>query len=131
MLSSQREYDIIIAGGGISGVAIAYGLISKNSQLKIAVLDSPTETDRASRTNVGLVWCQSKFLDKPHYAKWGFLSRRLFPELLQELKEVSGIQVPAYFEGGVIPVLSEQEYTAKGEYIEGLRQALGVKKTDF
>lgn len=125
MLSSQREYDIIIAGGGISGVAIAYGLISKNSQLKIAVLDSPTETDRASRTNVGLVWCQSKFLDKPHYAKWGFLSRRLFPELLQELKEVSGIQVPAYFEGGVIPVLSEQEYTAKGEYIEGLRQALG------
>ena len=55
MLSSQREYDIIIAGGGISGVAVAYGLISKNSQLKIAVLDSPTETDRASRTNVGLV----------------------------------------------------------------------------
>ncbi len=58
MLSSQKEYDIIIAGGGISGAAVAYGLISKNSRLKIAVLDAPTEINRASRTNVGLVWCQ-------------------------------------------------------------------------
>ena len=125
MLSSQKEYDIIIAGGGISGAAVAYGLISKNSRLKIAVLDAPTEINRASRTNVGLVWCQSKFADKPHYAKWGFLSRRAYPGLLQELQEVSGIKVPAYFEGGLIPVLSGQEYEKKGEYIERLRTVLG------
>ncbi len=125
MLSSQKEYDVIVAGGGISGAAIAYGLIRKNSSLKIAVIDAPSDINRASRTNVGLVWCQSKFLDKPHYAKWGFISRRLFPGLLQELKEVSGIGVPAYFEGGLIPVLSGAEYNAKGEYIDKLRAALG------
>lgn len=125
MLSSQKEYDIIVAGGGISGVAVAYGLKKKKSQLKIAVIDSPTDINRASRANVGLVWCQSKFLDKPHYAKWGFISRKMFPDILQELKEVSGITVPAYFEGGLIPVLSEKEYTQRGEYIEGLRSALG------
>lgn len=125
MLTNRKEYDIIVAGGGISGAAIAYGLIRKNSRLKIAVIDAPTEVNRASRTNVGLVWCQSKFLDKPHYAKWGFISRRLFPELIQELTEVSGIKVPAYFEGGLIPVLSEAEYNQKGEYIEKLRTALG------
>lgn len=124
MQSSQREYDIIVAGGGISGVAIAYGLATKNKGLKIAVLDAPTDINRASRTNVGLIWCQSKFLHRPEYAKWGFLSREEFPRILDELYQISGIKVPAYFEGGLIPVLSEEEYKKRGDYIEGLRDVL-------
>lgn len=125
MQNAQKDYDVIVTGGGISGVAVAYGLAAKNKGLKIAVIDAPTDINRASRTNVGLVWCQSKFLHEPQYAKWGFVSRRAFPELLEELKELSGITVPVYFEGGLIPVLSEQEYAKRGDYIDKLRAALG------
>ena len=47
----------------------------------MTVLDAPTDTNKASRTNVGLIWCQSKFLHLPDYAKWGFVSSRLYPAL--------------------------------------------------
>ena len=63
---STTEQDIIIVGGGISGAALAYGLSGKGR--KVTVLDAPTDTNKASRTNVGLIWCQSKFLHLPEYA---------------------------------------------------------------
>lgn len=123
MPKKPTEQDVIIAGGGISGVALAYGLANKNH--RVTVVDAPTETNKASRTNVGLVWCQSKFLHMPSYAKWGFLSARLFPELTRELEEVSGIEIPARYTGGLIPCLSEEDFSERGDYIEKLREALG------
>ncbi len=119
----NSEFEIIVAGGGISGAAIAYGLAA--SGRRVAMIDAPTSTNKASRTNVGLIWCQSKFLHLPNYAKWGFQSSRLFPELIRELEEVSNIKVPARFSGGLIACIGEEEYQSRGEYIDKLRDALG------
>lgn len=126
MQKQSKEHDIIIAGGGISGLAIAYGLVNKG--YKITIVDAPTQTNKASRTNVGLIWAQSKFLHIPDYAKWGFLSVRLFPELTRELTEVSGVDIPANYNGGIIPCLGEKEYLERSEYTEKLRSALGEYK---
>ncbi len=125
-IQSHEEFDVILVGGGISGLAVAYGLCKKNPQLRIAVLDAPTEVNKASRTNVGLIWCQSKFLHEPKYAAWAFRSAALFPALLQELEEVSGIKVPVNFTGGLIPVLGEAEYSKREQYIHKLKSALSV-----
>ncbi|BHH86168.1 NAD(P)/FAD-dependent oxidoreductase [Desulforhopalus sp. 52FAK] len=119
----SSDHDIIIAGGGISGLALAYGLVAGGA--KVTLLDAPTETNKASRTNVGLIWCQSKFLHLPNYAKWGFHSSSLFPALTKELEEVSGIEIPVHYTGGLIACTSEKEFEAKGEYIEKLKVALG------
>ncbi len=124
-MQKNNEYDIIFVGGGISSLAIAYGLCKKDEKLKIAIFDSPTEVNKASRTNVGLIWCQSKFLHKPEYAKWGFISANLFPKVLKDVQEVSGVHVPVNFTGGLIPVLGEEEYNKRGSYIEELKVALG------
>ena len=123
---STTEQDIIIVGGGISGAALAYGLSGKGR--KVTVLDAPTDTNKASRTNVGLIWCQSKFLHLPEYAKWGFISSRLYPALTKELEEISGHAIPVNYTGGIIPVLSEEDYQKRGDYIEKLREALGEYK---
>ncbi len=120
---STTEQDIIIAGGGISGAALAYGL--SGSSRKVTVLDAPTATNKASRANVGLIWTQSKFLHLPDYAKWGFISSRLYPELTKELEEVSGNHIPVNYTGGIIPVLSEADYNKRGDYIVKLRETLG------
>lgn len=122
MQKQIKEQDIIIAGGGISGLAIAYGLAHKG--YSVTVIDAPTPTNKASRTNVGLVWCQSKFLHMPAYAQWGFMSARLFPDLTRELEEVSGIGIPARYRGGLIPCIGAEEYDERGDYIEKLREAL-------
>ena len=49
----------------------------------------------------------------------------MFPELTDELERVSGIPIPVAYTGGLIPVLSEDDYTKRGDYIEQLRAALG------
>ena len=117
------SYDIIIAGGGISGAAIGYGLAAKGC--KVAMIDAPTQTNKASRTNVGLIWCQSKFLHLPDYARWGFHSAKLFPELTKELEAVTGIDIPVNYKGGIIACLGDEEFQQRGEYIEQLRETLG------
>lgn len=123
MGKNSAEYDVIIVGGGISGAALAYGLAGKGR--KVTVLDALTTTNKASRTNVGLIWCQSKFLHLPDYAKWGFLSSRLFPGIVSELEETSGKMIPVSFTGGLIPCLGIEEFNRRGEYIVKLREALG------
>ena len=117
------ERDVVIVGGGISGAALAFGLTGKGC--KVTVLDAPTRTNMASRTNVGLIWCQSKFLHLPEYARWGFISSRLFPELVRELEEISGLRVPVNFTGGLIPVLGAEDFQKRADYIVKLREALG------
>ncbi len=117
------DHDIIIAGGGISGSAVAYGLATLGH--RVTLIDAPTTVNKASRTNVGLIWCQSKFLHMPDYAKWGFHSSHLFPRLTKELKEVSGRDIPVNYTGGLIPCLSEEEYNAREEYIKKLQKTLG------
>lgn len=123
MNTRVTEHDIIIVGGGISGTALAYGLAGKKH--RVAVLDGLTPADNASFSNCGLIWCQSKFLHLPHYARWAFISASLFPDLVRELTEVSGVAVPVSYKGGLIPVLGEEEYERRRVYIEGLREALG------
>ena len=123
MRKKFAEYDVIVVGGGISGAALAYGLAGKGRTVK--VLDALTTTNKASRTNVGLIWCQSKFLHLPQYAKWAFASSRLFPGLVAELEEVSGKKIPVNFTGGLILCLGEEEFARRGDYIVKLREALG------
>lgn len=122
-IHKTSSQDIIVAGGGISGAAIAYGLAVRGC--KVTMIDAPTPTNKASRTNVGLLWCQSKFLHLPDYARWAFHSCRLFPELTRELEEVSGITIPVNYQGGLIACLGEKEYQKRGDYIENLRDTLG------
>jgi octopine oxidase subunit B len=119
----SSEHDIIIAGGGISGLALAYGLVAGGA--KVTLLDAPTATNKASRTNVGLIWCQSKFLHLPDYANWGFHSSSFFPALTQELEEVSGLGIPVNYTGGLIACVGQKEYEAKAAYIEKLKVTLG------
>lgn len=120
---ATHAQDILIVGGGITGVALAYGLAG--SGRRITVLDHQTPTNRASRTNCGLIWVQSKFLHLPDYARWGFLSSRAYPELVSELEALTGLRIPVQFRGGLIPVLSEAEYQQRGDYIAKLRETLG------
>jgi glycine/D-amino acid oxidase-like deaminating enzyme len=123
MRKNSTEYDVIVVGGGISGTALAYGLAGKGRS--VTILDALTKTNNASRTNVGLIWCQSKFLHFPAYAKWGFLSSRLFPSLVSELEQISGKKIPVNFTGGLIPCLGKEEYDRRGDYIVKLREVLG------
>ncbi len=118
-----RETDVLIIGGGASGAALAFGLSSRN--VKVTVLDATTPTYTATRANVGLIWCQSKFLHLPDYARWGFMSSKLYPELTRELEEITGEKIDVNYTGGLIPTLSDEEFERRADYIVQLREVLG------
>lgn len=61
----QREYDVIVAGAGIVGAAIAYGLAGYDK--RVLMLDGADTDYRAAKANFGLVWVQGKGYRYPEY----------------------------------------------------------------
>jgi len=56
----MKTANILVIGGGIIGVSLAYGLAERGEQ--VTVLDYGKGVNNASRGNFGLVWVQSKGL---------------------------------------------------------------------
>ena len=54
----QREYDVIVAGAGIVGAAVEYGLAGYVK--RVLLLEGADRDHRAARANFGLVWAQGK-----------------------------------------------------------------------
>lgn len=117
------HFEVLIAGGGVTGAAIGFGLAQKG--VRTAVLDAAPKKDRASRSNMGLIWCQSKALGNPAYVRWGFLSSRLFPELVRDIEKISGIDTVYSPSGGIIPCLGETDFNRRAAYIDDLRREAG------
>lgn len=115
----QTQYEVIVVGGGITGAAIGYGLAKRG--VNVCVMDSVPTHSRASRANMGLVWCQSKALGCPAYVRWGFESSRLYGALADEIMDVAGIDIGYSASGGIIPCLGEAELTQRSSMIDKLR----------
>jgi len=113
-------YDFIVAGGGLVGSAIAYGLAKRN--LKVAVLDEGDRAFRASRGNFGLVWVQGKGWDNPAYAQWCGQAADLWPAFNDELRHETGIETDYKQSGGMVFCLDEAEWNTRIEQLDCVRQ---------
>jgi glycine/D-amino acid oxidase-like deaminating enzyme len=98
---------IAIVGGGLLGAAIAYGAI--RSGLEVTLFDEHDTAHRASRGNFGLAWIQGKGLNKPEYVNWTKNGLRLWPELQEELLQITGIDVALQQPGGFWLGFSDRE----------------------
>ena len=115
----NASFDVVIVGGGVTGAAVGYGLAKRG--VKTCLVDAVPTFSRASRANMGLIWCQSKALGCPQFVRWGFASSRAYGKLAAELKELSGIDTGYAPAGGIIPCLGEAELEARAQFIEKLR----------
>ncbi|MDH3634612.1 MAG: FAD-binding oxidoreductase [Gammaproteobacteria bacterium] len=114
------EYDFIVAGGGLVGSSVAYGLAQEN--YKVAVLDGGDRSLRASRGNFGLVWVQGKGWDYAPYANWTGQAANLWPEFVDKLTEKTGIGVDYQRSGGMHFCLSGDEWDERIQEMEMIRQ---------
>jgi len=122
-VTERGETEIAVVGGGLVGMAVAWGLARRGRQ--VAVFDEGDRAIRASRGNFGLVWVQGKGAAMPDYARWTRLSAGLWPSLAGELAEVSGARLELAQPAGMSLFLSEDEAEAGVAKLEGLRTALG------
>ncbi|NTJ45332.1 FAD-dependent oxidoreductase [Agrobacterium larrymoorei] len=120
---SGRDYDVAVAGGGIVGMCVAFGLLKKG--LKVIVLDEGDRAFRASRGNFALVWLHTKGLGNPVYSRWSRRSVELWQKFAQELEDISGIKVGLEQRGGFLLCLSDQEMLERIRACDQLSNELG------
>lgn len=104
----MADYDVIVIGGGMIGIAIGYGLARLGQ--KVALFDEGDRAFRAARGNFGLVWVQGKGADCPAYAAWTRRSAELYSAFAAELNELTNTDIGYQRPGGIHLCLSEQEF---------------------
>ncbi len=116
------ETDYAIIGGGVVGLSVAWGLLSRGRT--VTVIDGDDGSFRASRGNFGLVWVQSKGMNQPQYARWSQQSSSIWAEFAAELEANSGLSVPLEQKGGYDLHFSEDTLQATVDKYEVLKEKL-------
>lgn len=122
-MRQHTELDTLVIGGGVVGMAVAYGLARAGERVRL--LDEGDDAFRAARGNFGLVWVQGKGLDHPAYARWNMAAARQWPAFARELAERTGIDVELSQIGGLIMCLTDTELAKRAARLEAIRQQVG------
>jgi glycine/D-amino acid oxidase-like deaminating enzyme len=117
-MAQTQEKDIVIAGAGNIGSALAYGL--SGSGLKVALCDQGDTAYRAAFGNFGLVWFQGKGLGMPHYAQWSLQATRQWPEFARQLERESAQCVDYQKPGGLHICKSEKDFADRALKLQEL-----------
>lgn len=118
------EYDVAVVGGGLVGVATAWGLA--RAGCRVAVLDEGDRAVRASRGNFALVWVQSKGLGLAAYAGWTVRSSDAWAGFAELLKQETGLDVCFRRPGGFHLALSDRELEARASTLRRLHNQPGI-----
>ncbi|MTJ04916.1 MAG: FAD-binding oxidoreductase [Sediminimonas qiaohouensis] len=117
----QADYAII--GGGVVGLSIAWGLLTRGK--RVIVVDGDDGAFRASRGNFGLVWVQSKGMEQPRYARWSQQSAGIWAEFADTLGDETGHHAALEQKGGYDLHFSEETLQATARKYEALKAELG------
>lgn len=121
-MKQHAELDTLVIGGGVVGMAVAYGLARAGERVRL--LDEGDDAFRAARGNFGLVWVQGKGLDRPAYARWTLAAAAQWPEFARELAQRSGVDVELSQIGGLILCLDEAELVQRAAGMAAIREQL-------
>ncbi|MBS8265867.1 glycine oxidase ThiO [Mesobacillus boroniphilus] len=85
----DNTYDAIIIGGGINGSSIAFQLAKRGR--KVAVLERERLACKSSGAAAGILGAQTELTEDGPLFEFARKSRTMFPELVKELEELSGV----------------------------------------
>lgn len=122
-------YDAIVAGGGLVGAAVGYGLAREG--LSVAVLDEGDVAYRASRGNFGLVWVQGKGDGLPAYADWTRSSADRWPAFAETLSGEIDQDIGYRKTGGLHLCLSDTEMEQMQALLTRLHNQAGPAGYDY
>jgi glycine/D-amino acid oxidase-like deaminating enzyme len=125
----QREHDVAVVGGGLVGLANAFGLARDGN--RVVVLDEGDIAKRASRGNFALVWVQGKGLGMPAYTGWTIRSSNDWAQLQAELREQTGLDVCFERRGGLSLCLSDRELQMRAATIRQIQDQAGAAKYEL
>lgn len=126
----MRSTDIIVIGGGLSGSAIALGLMREGAK-KVMLFDEQLPTQRLSRGNFGLTWFMCKGASHPVYAQWSRLACQNWPDFASRLEAETGYNIELEWTGGAVHAFGETEFEAHSKSIENLKNVCAQVGLDY
>jgi glycine/D-amino acid oxidase-like deaminating enzyme len=117
----MHKTDVIVIGGGLVGMSIAYGLAVLGR--KVTVLDEGDDALRAARGNFGLLWVQGKGYKNSPYARWTRQSVALWPAFNALLEMDTGIDLHLRQPGGFQLCMSDDELAEETRRLAWLQDA--------
>lgn len=121
--SMSTSAEVIVVGGGLVGMAVAYGLAKAGT--RTLVLDQGDDAFRASRGNFGLVWVQGKGFDRLEYSRWTRSSALAWTGLAEDLLKETDVDVRLKQPGGFHMCFSDQELAERQARLAGMQAGLG------
>src|SRR5450830_746697 len=112
----SQDYDVIVAGAGMVGAAIGYGLAGL--QQRVLMLDGADADFRAAKANFGLVWAHGKGFGHPDYQRLSIQAVQDWPAFARTLEQESGIDFAYEHDGGLQFCLSEDEFHKRAARID-------------
>lgn len=103
----MRNVDVLVVGGGVIGSAIAYALARE--RVSVALLEAEDVANGASGAAAGMLAPLSEAAGPGPLQRLGLSSLALFPELVAELRERSGIDAELERSGCMRVAFSEEE----------------------
>ncbi|WP_250515857.1 FAD-dependent oxidoreductase [Caballeronia sp. INDeC2] len=117
--NTARRFDIVVAGGGLVGMAIAYGLARAGK--RVAVCDGADSAHRAARGNFGLVWVQGKGGSCLPYAQWSRESSERWGAFATQLQRETGVDAGFERPGGIELCETAEQLEAGRQLLESIR----------
>ncbi len=125
-----RSVEVIVVGGGLSGSAVALGLIRSGAE-RVLLFDEQLSTQRLSRGNFGLTWFLCKGANHPVYAQWSRLACMQWPEFAASLEEATGYKVELEWTGGAVHAFGDCEFKAHAASIKNLEKVCAQVGLDY
>ncbi len=115
---------VVIAGGGIIGMTIAWRLAQKD--VKVAVFDQSEIGGEASWAGAGMLALGGELEGPSQLASLAIESRQLYPDFIRELEEASGAVIDFQQRGAIELAYSADEQAALEKRVAG-QEALGIE----
>lgn len=124
----EKPFDITIAGAGIMGLACAFEAARRGRS--VCVFDPGTTAAQASRAAAGILVARDAQAFFSPFREFYVRSIRSYPEWLEAVRAVSGIEVP-FAKGGDWLVFDLEDPAAVKRMDEKRRQFEREKASDF
>ncbi len=106
-MRSKEHYDVIVVGGGVIGASIAYELATTGA--RVALIEKHQPASGASGAAGGMLAASSEHFAAPELYELALQSRALYPQLNEQLHELTGIDIGLRTEGFLLPIHHQRE----------------------